>query len=71
MAVALSKPHFKPLPAPSGAISPRESAQYTSDLLESLRKMAAGQGQHVLAHLLELARFEARSLVSDAGPGPP
>jgi len=32
-------------------------------MLEVLRKIAAGQGQGVLAHLLELAQAEARMLV--------
>jgi hypothetical protein len=43
-------------------ISPPESAQYTSDQLESLARIATGQGQDLLAHLLELARVEAKSL---------
>ena len=57
------KPGVAP-PGPSGSpISPAESARYTADMLESLRKVAAGQGQGVLAHLLELAQAEARMLV--------
>ena len=57
-----------------------ETARYTSELLDSLRKIATRQGQGVLAHLLELARFEAQSLAArsrtpdspDAGhSGPP
>lgn len=44
------------------ALSPPETARYTSDLLDSLRKIAARQGHGVLAHLLELARFEAHTL---------
>ena len=55
-------PRFEPIPAPPQGISPAETARYTSDLLENLRKMAVGQGQDILAHLLELARFEAKSL---------
>ena len=54
--------HMSPLP-PGKTISPAESARYTVDMLESLRKIAAGQGQGVLAHLLELAQAEARMLV--------
>ena len=46
-------------------ISPPETARYTSDMLESLRKMAAEQGQNILAHLLELARAEAKLLIRD------
>jgi hypothetical protein len=44
-------------------ISGMESARYTADLLENLRKIAAGQGQPVLAHLLELAQAEAQMLI--------
>lgn len=68
------------LPAPA-ALSPSETARYTSDLLESLRKIASRQGHGVLAHLLELAQYEAHSLAAanartpdsrDAGrSGPP
>ncbi len=43
-------------------ISAMESARYTADLLENLRKIAAQMGQPVLAHLLELAQAEARML---------
>lgn len=53
----------KPPNSPGKSISPAESARYTADMLESLRKIAAGQGQGVLAHLLELAQAEARMLV--------
>ena len=51
------------LPAPA-ALSPSETARYTSDLLESLRKIADRQGHGVLAHLLELAQYEAHSLAA-------
>jgi hypothetical protein len=44
------------------ALSPPETARYTADLLDSLRKIATRQGQDVLAHLLELAQFEAHTL---------
>ena len=44
------------------ALSPPETARYTSDLLDSLRKIATRQGHGVLAHLLELAQFEAQTL---------
>ncbi len=53
---------FDPQPAPPKAISAPESARYTSDMLESLRKIASGQGHELLAHLLDLARVEAKSL---------
>ena len=42
-------------------LTPAETAQYTSDLLESLRKIASRQGQVLLMHLLELAALEARA----------
>jgi hypothetical protein len=42
-------------------ITPAQSAQYTGDLLESLRKIAFKQGQVLLAHFLELAALEARA----------
>ena len=38
-----------------------ETGQYTSDLLESLRKIASRQGQVLLMHLLEMAALEARA----------
>lgn len=57
------KPGITPPRPPAGPISPAESARYTADMLEVLRKIAAGQGQGVLAHLLELAQAEARMLV--------
>ena len=41
-------------------LSPVETAEYTGDLLESLRKTASRQGQTLLAHLLGLAVAEAR-----------
>jgi len=51
-----------PIPA-LAALSPPETARYTADLLDSLRKIATRQGQGVLAHLLELAQYEANCLV--------
>ena len=51
------------VPPPGKAISPGESARYTAEMLETLRKIAVQQGQPVLAHLLELAQAEARMLV--------
>jgi hypothetical protein len=59
------KPRFKLPDGPCEGISPVESARYTVDMLQNLRKMAAGRGQAVLAHLLELATAEARMLVRD------
>ena len=52
-------------------MSPVETARYTDELLESLRKIAARQGQDMLAHLLELARYEARSLAKTTTPDSP
>jgi hypothetical protein len=46
---------------PPGEMTPAQTAQYTSDLLESLRKIAFRQGQVLLAHFLEIAAVEARS----------
>jgi hypothetical protein len=43
-------------------MGPAETAQYTKDTLESLRKIALQQGQVLLAHLLELAVVEAKAL---------
>ncbi len=58
----------KPRPAAAmpalAALSAPETARYTADLLDSLRKIATRQGHGVLAHLLELAQFEAQSLVA-------
>lgn len=43
-------------------MAPAQTALYTRDTLESLRKIALQQKQILLAHLLELAAIEARSL---------
>lgn len=51
-----------PYGLPPASFSPAETALYTRDLLESLRKMALGQGQPLLAHLLGLAAMEAKAL---------
>lgn len=69
MASEQQKPGF-PAPTPL-AVPPSgaETARYTLDMLENLRKIATRQGQDVLAHLLELAQAEARMLVRDA-PAP-
>ena len=61
MASAVSRPVSSPAPS-TAAMTPAETARYTCELLDSLRKIAARQGQGVLAHLLDLARFEAQSL---------
>ena len=45
---------------PSG-LPPHDTARYTHEMLESLRKIALKQGQALLAHLLELAALEARA----------
>jgi hypothetical protein len=37
-----------------------ETARYTKEMLESLRKIALQQEQLLLAHLLDLAALEAR-----------
>ena len=60
------QPPGKPRPdaasSPMVALSPAQTARYTADLLDSLRKIAARQGQGVLAHLLDLAQYEAQCL---------
>jgi hypothetical protein len=43
-------------------LTPVETARYTRDLIESLRKIAGQQGHSLLAHLLELAAIEAKAL---------
>ena len=51
----------RPLNAmPPTPLTPAETARYTRDLLETLRKIALGQGQGLLAHLLGLAAMEAK-----------
>jgi hypothetical protein len=47
---------------PSPPVTPSESARYTSEMLESLRKIALKQNHGLLAHLLGLAAIEARYL---------
>ena len=47
---------------PSTPTSPADSARYTGEMLESLRKIAVGQSQGLLAHLLGLAAVEAKYL---------
>jgi hypothetical protein len=43
-------------------LAPAETARYSKDLLESLRKIALQQGHSLLAHLLGLAAQEAKAL---------
>jgi hypothetical protein len=64
MAQALKKTHSDSATALPASLSPPETARYTSDLLESLRKIAVRQGHGMLAHLLELAQYEAHSLAA-------
>jgi hypothetical protein len=45
-----------------GKLAPAETARYSKDLLESLRKIALRQGHSLLAHLLGLAAQEAKAL---------
>jgi len=51
-----------PRPLPTTTLTAVETARYTRDLIESLRKIAQQQGQSLLAHLLGLAAIEARAL---------
>lgn len=69
MALPLQKPDFSATAQDRQAVSPVETVLYMADLLENMRKMADGQGLGVLAHLLELARVEARMVARDqTGP---
>lgn len=43
-------------------LAPAETARYSKDLIDSLRKIALQQGQSLLAHLLGLAAQEAKAL---------
>ncbi len=56
---------------PTASLTPAETARYTRDLLESLRKIALGQGQGLLAHLIGLAAAEARHLGDQVQDTPP
>ncbi|MEI9989429.1 MAG: hypothetical protein WDM86_05260 [Rhizomicrobium sp.] len=51
---------------PPTPVSPEDSARYTREMLESLRKIAVNQGQGLLAHLLGLAAVEAKHLSDQA-----
>jgi len=51
---------------PPTPVNPQESARYTREMLESLRKIALSQGQGLLAHLLGLAAVEAKHLGDQA-----
>lgn len=55
-----------PYGAPPPPVSPGDSARYTREMLESLRKIAVTQGQSTLAHLLSLAALEAKFLSDQA-----
>jgi len=61
----MSSSHSLPKSVPSAQITklpPAESARYSKDLIESLRKIALQQGHGLLAHLLGLAALEAKAL---------
>lgn len=45
-------------------LTPQDTARYTAEMLESLRKISLKQGQGLLSHLLELAAVEARAQAS-------
>ncbi|HEY5346682.1 MAG TPA: hypothetical protein VIJ72_00710 [Rhizomicrobium sp.] len=61
---------FEPEPSapPGERLSPVETALYTRDVLENLRKTAEKQGQTLLSHLLELAGLEAKFLSLQSQP---
>lgn len=65
MSAVPQKSRFRLAELPQQPISPLETVRYTGDMLENLRRMAAGQGLGLLAHLLELAQTEARMIVRD------
>jgi len=69
MTQAAKNPLSGAQPVAAASLSPAETALYTRELLESLRKIAMRQNQEVLAHLLELARYEAQSLAGAKTPG--
>lgn len=52
----------EPAVQPPALLSPAETALYTRDILENLRKMAEKQGQMLLCHLLDMAAKEAKFL---------
>ena len=52
-------------------IPPLEATRYMGDMLESLGKLARRQGQELLAHLLDLAQLEAKSLAGPDDKEPP
>jgi hypothetical protein len=62
MPQAVKNPRLNPASPVMAGMSPVETARYTAELLDSMRKIAVRQGQGVLAHLLELARYEAQTL---------
>jgi hypothetical protein len=61
----MSSSHPLPKSLPQSQIiqlDPAETARYSRDLIESLRKIALQQGHSLLAHLLGLAALEAKAL---------
>ena len=64
-----TKPRIHLRYPPPGHVSPLESARYTADMLESLRRIALGHGHTVLAHLLELTQAEAKLIARDSTQG--
>ena len=51
---------------PPPPVRSQDSARYTREMLESLKKIAVGQGHDLLAHLLGLAAVEAKYLADQA-----
>ena len=60
---SLPRASYLPVPPPA---TPADTARYTHDLIESLRKLALSHRQTLLAHLLDLAAQEAKYLASQA-----
>ena len=52
---------------PTGNLGPRETAAITKEMLDSLRKIALHQNQHLLAHMLEKAALEAKAQAGNEG----
>lgn len=63
-------PH--PPPTDFRSPTPRQSAEYTYDMLMSLKQLASDRGQETLVALLSAAAAEARALArTPGGESPP
>ena len=69
-----TKPDDPELYRLSEPAQPAEVAEYLADILQELRDLAAGGGQHTVSLLLDLARKEAQRDIQRArsvNQGPP